>query len=141
MCKSSHQYIPYKRVIIVTAPYITTVWKTYKDLTHTLNSTNTNASITSPSQSQASSTPKQPPRLLIISGNSGTLSLQTVQENPPNKYHTLRRAKRPRSHPPHQRTQPTITDLFTNSLHRTTEKPPGDPLPPPRLSPNLPHPI
>ena len=46
-------------------------------------------------QTQTSVTTQHPSRLIIISGNSGTMSLETVQDHPPRAYTTARRKKRP----------------------------------------------
>ena len=46
-------------------------------------------------QTQPSVITQRPSRLIIISGNSGTMSLETVQDYPPRAYTTARRQKRP----------------------------------------------
>ncbi len=68
-------------VITITAPFIKHAWTTYCDLTHPRN-------LPSPSRPSQSSQ-SQPSRLIVISGNNATLSLETVQDHstqPPYTY-------------------------------------------------------
>ena len=97
------------KVVAITAPYISAVWKLYNDLTH---SPSTHPTPHSPPTCQSSPFTPAPSRLLIISGNNGALSLQTVQDHPPAKYHSTRRRKRtPHSDPSHL-SQTKISTLF-----------------------------
>ena len=97
------------KVVEITAPYISAVWKLYNDLTH---SPSTNSTPHSPTTCQSSPFTPSSSRLLIISGNSCTLSLKTVQDHPPAKYRSTQRKKRtPYSYPP-RNSQTKISNLF-----------------------------
>ena len=102
-------------ILSITAPFLRTTWKTYCDITH---------SPTSPQRPHASPS-HHPSRLIVISGNNASISLQTVQDHPPPLYHrNTRRTHSTRIHRPHisQPTQRTLHDFFTPS-HPTPPSP------------------
>ena len=99
-------------IVRITAPYIHDVWKTYNTITHpptSISQPHSHQSI----HSQPSTTTNRPHRLLIISGNNGTLSLQSVIDHPPGKYQPSRGKKRTRTDSTQKSTQqPLITSHF-----------------------------
>ena len=113
-------------ILTITAPFIVATWKTYNTLTHQSHHS-------SPTLAPVSILPKYPqkasaPRLLIISGNNGSLSLQQVHDHLPRQYTSKQRKPPPRLNPPHHLPPNSlITSHFTS---KSNQLPASQPLPP-----------
>ena len=105
----------FTNILPLTASFISAAWKIYNDITHSV--THNNSSKTTHTSIPPSYTPTpKPTRLLVISGNNGTLTLQDVHDHPPKAYQT-RRKKQSRKPilPHHLPSKSLITAHFSSN--------------------------
>ena len=84
-----------KQLCSYTIPYLQNTWSLYCHETHISQPSSPPRSPSLSSTSRSS----HPPRLIILSGNNATISLQTVNDFPPSLYHTRSKRSSRTKHP------------------------------------------
>ena len=100
-----------KIILPETVPFIQEVWKFYCMSTHSHPDTQTTVSNTL-TDTVTTAPQLRRPRLIILSGNNATMTLQTIQGLPPSNYTRRPRHKHTEPHNLHQQSQRTILELF-----------------------------